>query len=111
MKVTFHRAFDQVNDPLKALQKVIDCGCDRLLTSGTKETVKEGLEILKSLVKNGNDKITILPGGGLDSVSALQLYSLGLREFHLSATNKKQSPPRVTQIDIIENFIENFEEL
>jgi copper homeostasis protein len=111
MKVTFHRAFDQVNDPLKALQKVIDCGCDRLLTSGTKETVKEGLEILKSLVKNGNDKITILPGGGLDSVSALQLYSLGLREFHLSATNNKQSPPRVTQIDIIENFIENFEEL
>lgn len=111
MKVTFHRAFDQVNDPLKALQKVIDCGCDRLLTSGTKETVKEGLETLKSLVKNGNDKITILPGGGLDSVSALQLYSLGLREFHLSATNKKQSPPRVTQIDIIENFIENFEVL
>ena len=57
------------------------------------------------------NKIKIIPGGGLDLVSALQLYSLGIREFHLSATNKKYDLPRYTQVDIIENFIENFEEL
>jgi copper homeostasis protein len=111
MEVTFNRAFDQVNEPLKALQQVIDCGCDRLLTSGTKDNVKEGLGVLKSLIQTANDKIIILPGGGLDLVSSLQLYSLGVREFHLSATNKKHDLPRFTQTDVIENFLENFEEL
>lgn len=111
MEVTFHRAFDQVSDSKKALQQLIDCGCDRVLTSGSKDTVKEGLEVLKELTEQAQDKIRIMPGGGLDIVSALQLYSLGVREFHLSATNKKHDLPRYTQVDVIENFIENFEEL
>ena len=111
MEVTFHRAFDQVSDSKKGLQQLIDCGCDRVLTSGTKDTVKEGLEVLKELAEQAQDKIKIMPGGGLDVVSALQLYSLGVRDFHLSATNKKHDLPRYTQVDVIENFIENFEEL
>ena len=111
MQVTFHRAFDQVKEPFIALQQIVDCGCDRILTSGTKDTVKEGLEVLKTLVQKAQDKITILPGGGLDLVSALQLYSNCLREFLLSATNKTHDLPRFTQVDVIENFIENFEEL
>ena len=111
MEVTFHRAFDQVSDSKKGLQQLIDCGCDRVLTSGTKDTVNEGLEVLKELAEQAQDKIKIMPGGGLDVVSALQLYSLGVRDFHLSATNKKHDLPRYTQVEVIENFIENFEEL
>ena len=111
MEVTFHRAFDQVSDTTQALQQIIDCGCARVLTSGTKETVKDGLEVLKTLAEKAKGKITIMPGGALDLVSALQLYALGIREFHLSGTNKKHDLPRYTQVDVIENFIENFEEL
>jgi len=34
MSVTFHRAFDDVRDPAKALDDLLDLGVERVLTSG-----------------------------------------------------------------------------
>lgn len=36
--VTFHRAFDSVRDPRRALEQIIALGCERVLTSGTRTT-------------------------------------------------------------------------
>ena len=38
-KAVFHRAFDCVSDPYVAIQQLIDCGVDRILTSGLQPTV------------------------------------------------------------------------
>ena len=43
---TFHRAFDMVTDPLKELEKLIQLGVDRVLTSGQKQKVVKGIELL-----------------------------------------------------------------
>lgn len=45
MEVTFHRAFDQCRDPLSVLEQLKDTGVTRILTSGTKRTVMEGIDL------------------------------------------------------------------
>ena len=70
---TFHRAFDEVLNVEKALENVISCGFSTILTSGTFPNVMEGKEVLKQLVNQANNRIEIMPGGGLRStnISAL----------------------------------------
>lgn len=49
LEVTFHRAFDMVRDPQRALEALIACGCRRVLTSGGRNTALEGIEQLRAL--------------------------------------------------------------
>ncbi|MDP4201232.1 MAG: copper homeostasis protein CutC [Bacteroidota bacterium] len=93
MSVTFHRAFDQCVDPLQELQKLIDCGVDRVLTSGCKNSVMEGLPMLQQLVEAAKDKIIILPGGGINPGNAkIITETLGVKELHLSGKKRVESP-------------------
>ncbi|MFD2037266.1 copper homeostasis protein CutC [Belliella marina] len=62
---TFHRAFDICANPNQALETIIECGFRRLLTSGTCNTLSEGLPIVKGLLNQAKDRIIIMPGGGL----------------------------------------------
>jgi copper homeostasis protein len=64
---TFHRAFDEVSNASKELENVIDCGFQTILTSGQKPNVMEGANQLVTLVEKANNRITIMPGGGLRS--------------------------------------------
>lgn len=64
---TFHRAFDEVEDVFQSLEEIIDCGFQAILTSGQKLNVTEGANQLAALVEKANNRITIMPGGGLRS--------------------------------------------
>ena len=66
---TFHRAFDVVNNVFQSLESVIECGFKTILTSGQKENVVEGITVLTELVKKANNRIIIMPGGGLRSTN------------------------------------------
>lgn len=66
---TFHRAFDEVENPSKALEQLIDCGFKTILTSGQAQNVTEGINCLTELVSKANNRITIMPGGGLRSTN------------------------------------------
>lgn len=62
---TFHRAFDEVSDAFQSLEDVIACGFQTILTSGQKPNVVKGVNRLAELVSKANNRIIIMPGGGL----------------------------------------------
>jgi len=64
-EVVFHRAFDVVPDPFKALDQLIELGVTRVLTSGQEPTVYEGAPLIAELIKYAKGRIQILPGGGI----------------------------------------------
>lgn len=82
---TFHRAFDQTRDPHQAMEVIIRCGFKRILTSGTKQSVGEGVAILNGLMERATDRIIIMPGGGMRPEYIKSLNRGGwLREIHAS---------------------------
>lgn len=66
----FHRAFDLLADPFDSLEKLIDLGFDRILTSGQARTAEEGITRLERLHEAAKSRIEILPGGGIRSTNA-----------------------------------------
>ena len=86
MQVTFHRAFDRCKDPVGALESIIDIGCDRLLTSGLKNTAWEGTETITKLIKQANGRIDVMPGAGINEQNIARIAeSTGATSFHSSA--------------------------
>lgn len=87
--VTFHRAFDRVANPFEALEEVINCGCERILTSGLKPTAPEGIETIAQLIHQANERIEIMPGSGVraGNIAALAKATQATA-FHSSARKK-----------------------
>jgi copper homeostasis protein len=85
MTATFHRAFDMCSDPFRGLQDIISSGASRLLTSGHKNTAKEGTELISKLIMKAGSRIIIMPGSGLNESNIAELAAItGANEFHLS---------------------------
>jgi len=92
MEVTFHRAFDRCVDPLAALEELIQVGCNRVLTSGQRPTVMEGIELIEKLVKAADERIIIMPGSGVRKENISEIASrTGARELHSSLRTKVRS--------------------
>lgn len=91
MSVTFHRAFDRCSDPLRSLEEIIELGCHRILTSGGRKTAIEGREIIKNLITVSENRIIIMPGGGITEDNIYDLVkATGLQEFHGSFRSRYQ---------------------
>lgn len=85
MAVTCHKVFDTAPDPFQALEDVIETGCTRILTSGSKKTAMEGSGILSKLIAQSAGRILIMPGGGVRSGNLAQLMrQTGAIEYHSS---------------------------
>lgn len=50
LSVTCHRAFDRCIDPFKAMEDLIEIGCERILTSGQQEQAPEGVSLIAELL-------------------------------------------------------------
>lgn len=92
LDVTFHRAFDTVQDWQYALEQVIDLGCKSILTSGQQPTAERGIESLTQFVKQADGRVSIMPGCGVNASNALDIISAtGAKELHLSGKTQRQS--------------------
>lgn len=92
MEVVCHRAFDMTKDALKSLETLISLGVDRLLSSGFSNSAPDGIETLRELRIHSNNRLTIMPGGGVNknNIHDLILKS-GANEFHLSGKTALES--------------------
>ncbi|MEY8703278.1 copper homeostasis protein CutC [Francisella philomiragia] len=88
-ELTFHRAIDLTTDIYTATQEVIELGFDRILTSGAKPNVIQGLEIIKTLQEKFGSEIQIMPGGGINSNNVKEiLETTKVTDIHCSASKK-----------------------
>ncbi|KAL1449774.1 hypothetical protein WDU94_002249 [Cyamophila willieti] len=72
--ITFHRAFDVVRDPERALDQLIGLGgITRVLTSGQKNKVLDGLPLLHRLQKLAGNRIILMPGSGIGPHNVLSI--------------------------------------
>ena len=104
LPVTFHRAFDRVKEPFRALEEIIGLGCRRILTSGQAPSAREGTDMLCLLRERAGGRIIILPGGGITPENAAWVASAtGCTELHASASVeingiRTTSPGKVARI-------------
>lgn len=92
LSVTFHRAFDVCSHPQKALEQIIELGCNRILTSGQQPTAEQGICLLKELHKQAAGRITLLAGCGVNENNIARIaVETGINEFHFSARESIQS--------------------
>ena len=85
LQFTFHRAFDWVPNPKEALEQLIQLKINRVLTSGQQESSQKGITLLKKLQERAINRITVLPGGGINLNNAKMFKDAGFSEIHLSA--------------------------
>lgn len=65
MEVTFHKAIDELTNPVSEVLKLADIGVKRILTSGTKVTALEGAEIINEMIQKAGNRIKIVVAGGV----------------------------------------------
>jgi copper homeostasis protein len=102
--LTFHRAFDYLVNQTKSLELLIENKFDRVLCSGNKTDSEKGIENLINFKQIANDKITIMPGGGINAKNFNLFKESGFQQIHLSAINKKISLD--SDYNIIKEIIE-----
>ncbi|WP_102707882.1 copper homeostasis protein CutC [Terribacillus saccharophilus] len=87
LEVTFHMAFDHISpdNQLKAIDWLVEHGVHRILTHGglLDTKIEDNLARLKEYIQCANDRIIILPGGGISSKNLNFITSeLNVREVH-----------------------------
>lgn len=72
----FHKAFDACLDLERAIEDLISCKVDRILTQGGMKPIEENLEVLAHLQRNYGQEIEILMGGGVKSDNVKRLIEM-----------------------------------
>ncbi|MDZ4714521.1 MAG: copper homeostasis protein CutC [Cytophagales bacterium] len=92
LKAACHRAFDMTRDPLEALEDCVEVGFERILTAGQQPKALQGVDLIRQLVKKAGDRITIMPGSGVNEQTVAEIVSkTRVNEIHFSATSFRDS--------------------
>lgn len=93
LSVTFHRAFDVARDQIRALQTIIELGCERVLTSGGEALALAGAERIAGFVDQAGSRLVVMAGAGINASNVLEVAERShVRELHASARGMHASP-------------------
>lgn len=87
LPLTFHRAFDLVGDPLRALEQLAECGVARVLTSGGAARAVDATDRLSEYQSAAAGRLAVVACGGIRSAN-IRAVAAGCRaigEFHSAA--------------------------
>jgi copper homeostasis protein len=95
LSVTCHRAFDMTRDFRAAVEALVSCGIDRVLTSGQRDTALDGLETIRATVAAARGRIGVMACGGLDAANVARVRdATGAPELHFAALRSVPSEMR-----------------
>lgn len=64
-EITFHMAFDEIEDKKKAIDTLVELNINRILTKGGVLSVPNNLQSIKELINYAGNRIIIMLGGGI----------------------------------------------
>ena len=83
MEITFHKAIDEISNPLDYIDDLVDIGIKRILTSGGKATALEGKDLINDMIKKSNGRLKIVVAGKVTKENLNELSNLiSADEFH-----------------------------
>ena len=83
MEVTFHKAIDEISNPLDYIEDLVNIGIKRILTSGGKATALEGKDLINDMIKKSNGRLKIVVAGKVTKENLNELSNLiSADEFH-----------------------------
>lgn len=92
-ELVFHRAFDLTSQWKTAIDQLVDCGIDRVMTSGLAATVPEGIEVIAQIVKYADSRIEIIPAGGINESNIAEIVNAtGCDQIHGSFSSPCDDP-------------------
>jgi copper homeostasis protein len=117
LSVTFHRAFDAVENRAEALEELIKLGVDHVLTSGTawgsKQGALEGLPVIQVLLEQADNRIEIIVGGGINISNIKEIIKRleGYKNFSIHAYSGAQENGATTvqAVKMLRDFIKKAE--
>ena len=85
MRATFHRAFEDAKDKLRAVSDIKRLPqVDRILSSGGTDELERRVQRLREYDRAAAPELTILAGGGIDGDAILKIgRETGICEFHV----------------------------
>ncbi|MFM8569973.1 MAG: copper homeostasis protein CutC [Pirellula sp.] len=106
-----HRVFDRVPDPLESIERLIELGYDRILTSGPSDRAIESLESLGQWQSASRGRLEILPASGIHSGNALTILQSTLCEqlhgsFTRTPTGSASSLPIAEEVAEVRRLID-----
>ncbi len=88
----FHRAFDVMTEPEEGLERIIDLGFRRILTTGRRANVEDGIETLRLVIAQAGGRIEILPGGMVPRNAARLVREIGCDQVHIASYLRRTDP-------------------
>ena len=83
MEVTFHKAIDEIVNPLDYIDDLVNIGIKRILTSGGKATALEGKDLINEMIKKSNKRLKVVVAGKVTKENLNELSNLiCANEFH-----------------------------
>ena len=95
LPVTFHRAVDVSVGLPGSLERIIDCGAQRVLTSGGRRRVVDSTHDISEAIRQTRGRLIVMVGGGLnpDNIGTVAVET-GAPEYHASLNTGVPSPVR-----------------
>lgn len=83
LSITYHMAFNQIEDKKSAIDKLVELGVHRILTKGGTTNAMDNVDELKKLVDYANNRLVILAGGGITQDNYVDIVDKsGVKEVH-----------------------------
>jgi copper homeostasis protein len=83
LETTFHRAIDVSANSERALDRLIELGFTRVLTSGRARSVLDGADLIRELNTRAAGRVQVMACGGVRAANAAEVLArTGVRDLH-----------------------------